>query len=391
MPWSKDNVPSVAKNWTTSEQQKCVVAANSVKSKGGSDQDAVFACINAAGKSKQHAAGLDGNTLDAEIFATGKWNGKVFTADDLNSIASAFNELKDILTPPLKLGHNEEQPLKDGDLALGWIEDVWVEGNKLMSRFANLPTVVYDALKKKLYRKVSIELMPDVTYKGKHYKYVLSAAALLGAALPSVNVLADLDKFLATDQINKDNVLTFTAIDTKRIKTMEINEEEYKRLKEAAENATKFSTQLQDLQTREKERIEQERKDRIKFKRTEVNDLLETSVKANEITPAQRDTFTAMMRLDDDTAVESINVETVKQYIAANKRDTNVGHQQGSQQGASTDDDVKNPSDKLDALIHEYMVKHGERDYQNAQFAVMRAHPKLADAFKFANGEYKYQ
>src|SRR3990172_8976046 len=53
MPWTKDNPPSVAKNWTDSEKEKCVAAANAVLEDGGSDEDAVFACISAAGKSKE--------------------------------------------------------------------------------------------------------------------------------------------------------------------------------------------------------------------------------------------------------------------------------------------------------------------------------------------------
>ena len=52
MPWTIENPPAVAKNWTKEEQRKCVIAANAVLKRGGSDKDAVFACIAAAGKSK---------------------------------------------------------------------------------------------------------------------------------------------------------------------------------------------------------------------------------------------------------------------------------------------------------------------------------------------------
>lgn len=50
MPWTADDPPSVAKNWTADERRKCVAAANAVLKDGGSDQDAIFACIHAAGK-----------------------------------------------------------------------------------------------------------------------------------------------------------------------------------------------------------------------------------------------------------------------------------------------------------------------------------------------------
>lgn len=53
MPWTDDNPPAVAKNWTPDEIHRCVRAANATLARGKSDQDAVFACIHAAGKSKK--------------------------------------------------------------------------------------------------------------------------------------------------------------------------------------------------------------------------------------------------------------------------------------------------------------------------------------------------
>lgn len=55
MPWSVAKPPSVAKNWTTAEKKKCVTAANAVLADGGSEEDAIFACIRAAGKSKKQS------------------------------------------------------------------------------------------------------------------------------------------------------------------------------------------------------------------------------------------------------------------------------------------------------------------------------------------------
>lgn len=53
MPYSfPDKIPTVAKNWSEAEQKKCVAAANAVLNDDGSEQDAIFACIRAAGKTK---------------------------------------------------------------------------------------------------------------------------------------------------------------------------------------------------------------------------------------------------------------------------------------------------------------------------------------------------
>lgn len=60
MPWSyPDNVPSVAKNWTEAEQKACIAAGNAVLERGGTDKEAIFACIHAAGKSKKDATEVD--------------------------------------------------------------------------------------------------------------------------------------------------------------------------------------------------------------------------------------------------------------------------------------------------------------------------------------------
>ena len=62
MPWTTDNPPPPAKNWTDEEKKKCVPAANAVKRDGGTDEDAIFACIAAAGKSKR------GKSMDEELY-----------------------------------------------------------------------------------------------------------------------------------------------------------------------------------------------------------------------------------------------------------------------------------------------------------------------------------
>lgn len=55
MPWSyPDDVPAVAQNWTAAEQERCVAAANAVLAETGDEEQAIYACIAAAGKSKMH-------------------------------------------------------------------------------------------------------------------------------------------------------------------------------------------------------------------------------------------------------------------------------------------------------------------------------------------------
>jgi len=65
MPWTVANPPGCAKKWTPEEKAKCVTAANAAKKGGASDQDAIFACIRAAGKTK-HPGG-EGDKATAQI------------------------------------------------------------------------------------------------------------------------------------------------------------------------------------------------------------------------------------------------------------------------------------------------------------------------------------
>lgn len=53
MPWTYDDPPAVAQNWTDEEQRRCVDAANAVLEEGGTDEEAIFACISAAGKGER--------------------------------------------------------------------------------------------------------------------------------------------------------------------------------------------------------------------------------------------------------------------------------------------------------------------------------------------------
>jgi len=70
MPYSyPDSLPKPALNWNADEQQKCVEAANAVLNEGGSEQDAIFACIHAAGKTENPGG-------EAKLVASMIWDGQ---------------------------------------------------------------------------------------------------------------------------------------------------------------------------------------------------------------------------------------------------------------------------------------------------------------------------
>ena len=139
------------------------------------------------------------HTIEAEIFSTGTWNGETFTRQDLEEIAGNFTVLRELLKPPLKFGHDPEQTLigqADGDPALGWVEALRVEDDRMIATFAGVPEVVWDAIREGRYRHVSAELYFGVRHEGKLLGKALKAVALLGADLPAVTNLEELGAYL---------------------------------------------------------------------------------------------------------------------------------------------------------------------------------------------------
>ena len=340
--------------------------------------------------------------IKQEIFAAGKWNGFPFNVGDLHKMASAFNKLKDKLKVPLKMGHNDEQKITDGQPALGWVTELEVDENqtpaKLVAVFEDMPTIVTDAIKKKLYRNVSIELDFDVTHKGEKYDYVVTAVALLGADLPAVNVLNDLGSFLASrnsdmpaSEYSANRHFTFTAISEEERNMKTVEELQAELAQKEAELATvnaKFTTLETKSQTEidamkaKFAAIEQAQKaEQVKTARAKFTAILEDAVKAQAITPAQRETFAAVLRIDNDEEVVKLDEAKVKALFATTK----VESEQTGHHGSNLDDD--RPDTSLASKVDQYIAKTGEKDYGQALFTVMRAEPHLAAQYIDMNGE----
>lgn len=67
MPWTVKNPPRPAKNWSAAAKRVCVAAANSTLSRGGSDTDAIRACIGAVKQAHPEQIGKSKNTEAAVI------------------------------------------------------------------------------------------------------------------------------------------------------------------------------------------------------------------------------------------------------------------------------------------------------------------------------------
>lgn len=344
---------------------------------------------------------------DREIFAVGTWNGIEFTEEDLNDIAANFQKLFDSHKVPLKFGHNEEQEITDGQPAIGWVSRVYKNGKKLFADFSDLPRVVFDAIKNRLYRTVSIEVLFNVDGDGKRFNHVLDAVALLGADQPAVSSLADLDKLLAMrTEFSGGHRVSFETIAGKTEKftsEVDMDEKGVQKLVDAAisplnTRIDELSTENSQLKTdlkkaedqvavfkRDKADSEEKaQKGKIEASRKAVKAVLDAAVEAKSLTPAFRETYEKQIGFDDDERVVSIDVEEIKKMFSIKDTPKHTGLERDPDDG---DVDLDNPDEQLLALTRQYQHKHGEKNFVTAQNAVFAANPKLHRAYLDSTGE----
>jgi len=335
-----------------------------------------------------------------EIFAVGTWNGMDFSEDDLDDIVSNFKALSENHKVPLKFGHDADHD--DGQPAIGWVSRVFRQGEKLYADFTDMPKTVFNAIKNKLYRTISIELLFNVTKGGKErFNHVLDAVALLGADHPAVNTLADLDALLATRtsfagghrvafetivgkgkkfhkkpvEVEMDKKEVQDLIDTTTKPLIEANAKLTKDLETANETIAKFTSEKDDDEKEAKAKA-------IKLARDNVVAVLDAAVRSKAMTPATRDVYEKQIGLNDDERVVSINVDEIKTMFSVKDEDMQTGK-------VKKDDeiDLDDPAGSLLKLSKDYQLKHGEDSFSVAFVRVSEANPELHRAYLDCNGE----
>jgi hypothetical protein len=251
----------------------------------------------------------------AEIFQTGTWNGLTFTDTDLDAIVSAFSALQQEAQVPLKFGHNADQEITDGQPAIGWVERVWKQGNKLLADFSSVPTVVFEAINKKLYKKVSIELLRNFKRNGASFPWVLDAVALLGADKPAVRDLKDLQALSMARQLAGASFLrvaAFTQDSTIGAQPTMTDAE----MQAAIDAANKKTTDaLKALEDAQKAHFSE----KVSGHRKAVTDKLEAAVKEGRIQPRIRDrVLNSLYFKDDQQVLSAYSLEQVEAEIKEN-------------------------------------------------------------------------
>lgn len=150
-------------------------------------------------------------------FRVGTWNGIAFSADDLNSVVSAFDTLSTGPTPEIQpvavLGHSEDQPfmVAEGLNNVGLVSDCYAEGDRLYLDVDDAPANFAAACNAKRYSAVSVEFKQDYTdSQGRTWPWVLSRVAFLGAELPAVKGLEPVPQAVFAASTDKTKVFTFS-------------------------------------------------------------------------------------------------------------------------------------------------------------------------------------
>lgn len=227
---------------------------------------------------------------NVDIFAVGKWNKDKYSAIDLQEMIQNFNALKDVVKPPAKIGHSEDQTLlkKEGLPAAGWVDKLKLVGDKVVASFKDVPKVIKDLIDKKAYKRVSAEIYP--TYKnpvdGKIYKNVLRAVAFLGSDIPAVETLSDISALYSSKDTDgvEYKIYSFDLEKTKKgggeimgkfsVK-IEGNDKEVlvKKLAEALGDSVKVNVEDQSVIDEEEKKKQEEEAENKKIKDKRIEEL----------------------------------------------------------------------------------------------------------------------
>lgn len=344
-------------------------------------------------------SGENSYVIEAEIFSVGQWNGEHFSEKDLEEIARNFQRLREVVKPPLKFGHDENQTLlgqRDGDPSLGWVQELRVRGGKLIATFAGVPAMVHEAIRKGRYRRVSAELYFNVRRKGKKLGKVLKAVALLGADLPAVTNLKDLGAYLAikgATGFKAGEFRTFSIpVDHQRII---IQSEEKSNMNEAESPQAlpgELQTELAELRAYKEEQEtmlsrdrEQRKKEAYRSERRKAMAFCEEQVRAGRLAPHLREILVkeidAQAHHFSQGGPLRVSFDWVRRFIQESSDLLPAGETAYSRDDHATSGESQNPSERLALLAADKMTELGIT-YGEASEYILRTHPELAEAYR---------
>lgn len=239
----------------------------------------------------------------------------------LDVILSNFDKLKDKLTPPLKLGHDEEQALvqNSGFPAAGWITALKRKAatNKLLAYFSNVPEVIIKLIESGAYKRISAELYNNYIdpQTKEEYGPTIRAASILGADIPKIKTLEDLVVIYHSDK-QPYKILT----EENNMNPVKKLEEIVKEMKKELKDLTKLTDHLEGGNSDEGAgTLIQGLKDKITKLEQEIKTLMSTAT-ATESANKTTDLSEKVKSQNDMITKLSSTVKTIGSELAnANK------------------------------------------------------------------------
>ena len=139
-----------------------------------------------------------------EIFSAGTFNNDTYSEADLDAMVSAFDQVG--FKPTVKAGHadlqeNEAEARKVfGAPALGYASKIYRNGKKLLADLTKVPRRFADLIKKGAYSRVSSEIYWQFSDQGKKFPRVLKSIAFLGADIPALTNLKEIEALYSLDE-----------------------------------------------------------------------------------------------------------------------------------------------------------------------------------------------
>lgn len=332
------------------------------------------------------------NIKEVEVFSAGTWNKDQYKVEDLHAMVTAFHTLKDGFAPFLKLGHDDSQKLakSSGMPAVGWVENLYVKGEKLFADLSYIPKEIFKLIKNKAYRKVSCEIYWDLDVNGVTYPRVLGAIALLGAETPGVMNLADIlgNYSLLTNNMvkvfeanQKEDSLKKYDIELETNMEDEMSEE-IEKVKEDLEAQKKsYAKAQEDLDSKSKELADAQEKLKSYQLAAEKAQAAEkeakvakfvTELEAKKLsTPAMKDLVTELLSDKKEYSVKDKTMtreEVLTEILTLSKEAAKVNFDESSRADfVKKEDKLK----ELEAKIEKYS-KDNKVSYAQAYKAVMK-------------------
>jgi len=344
------------------------------------------------------------NIPGVEIFSKGTWNGDEYTMDDLQEMVTAHNEAKTGINPHVKLGHDKKQSLlqKDGLPAAGYVDKLYIKGEKLMADLVDVPKKVYQLVTAGAYKKVSAEIFWNLKVNNKIYKRALGAVALLGADMPGVGNLNDILAMYSKSEF--DELKVYEAIEfnnqtfPRKEMTMSKTEAEIKlelELKQAKEAADLKEQQLKEFTAKQEEsakEIETLKKFKADAEKRE-NELKAQAEKAELekfvteleseklIAPSMKTFVTELLgpekkeyKIKKDEKEETVTKQALlKEVLKLHKASLDVNFDESSEEGEKKN--YKADEKEQEEKVRKYMAEH-KCSYGQAAKAILNEQAK---------------